>query len=341
MSRNFKLLFVSALVFNFISGHSQECYIEDECPVECADSCDAECLDNCRWKALPEAGIINDTFYQDPESDHCLVRKNCLWGIIMPESPPLYRPMMADPRQLTYSVGWRFNDKAIERNIIPVSFYDRFPILRWSNLWRWRGELQIELEGGLWAIFDPLHFSSPLVDADYYVGVPISYAFDNWVFRLRGYHISTHIGDEYLLNHPHFDRKNPSIEAFDFFVSNQFNQDVRLYGGIGFNACQDDSFRTGKLYLQAGLELRVFELGYYSPCNKLYGVPIFGMNFFYQSHFKNHINQTYVLGYEWGKTSGLKHRMRVFMEYHDGYSLDGQFSKDATHYFSLKASYGY
>ncbi len=289
----------------------------------------------------PDVYKDNCWYSTEPQTDCEYARNHHLWGIFMPEGPPLFRPLIADPRQLTYSVGWRFNDRVIERNVIDVSFYDRFAIFRWCDLWKWRGDLQLEIEGGLWAIFDPLHDSSPLVDADYYVGFPLSYAFDDWVIRLRGYHISTHIGDEYLLNHPHFDRRNPSIEAFDLFVSNQFTKDIRLYGGIGFNACQDDSFRTGKIYLQAGMELRFYELGYNDYCNRLYGVPIFGMNFFYQTHFKNHINQTYILGYEWGKFSGLRHKLRVFLEYHDGYSVDGQFSKQPTHYFSIRTCYSY
>ena len=129
------------------------------------------------------------------ETDGENARNKGSWGIFMPEGPPLYRPMMADPRELTYSVGWRFNDRVIERNVIDVSFYDRFPVFRWCDLWKWRGDLQIELEGGVWAIFDPLHDSSPLVDADYYVGVPITYAFDNWAIRLRGYLTSQHTSE--------------------------------------------------------------------------------------------------------------------------------------------------
>ncbi len=144
--------------------------------------------------------------------------------------------------------------------MIPVSFGDNFPIFRWIDIWSFRGDLQLEIEGAIWAIFDPLHESAPLIDADYYVGFPITYSFGDWAFRARGYHISTHIGDEFLLDHPHFNRRNPSIEAFDFYVSYQFSRDIRLYGGIGWVACQDDSFRVGPFYAQAGTEIRFFFL---------------------------------------------------------------------------------
>lgn len=289
----------------------------------------------------PEIYNANCWYATDVGTDCEYAHAHNLWGVFFPEGPPLFRPLMADPHQLTYSVGWRFHDKVFGSDIIDVSFYDRFPFFRWCDVWLPGGELQFEIEGDVWALFNPLHESSPLIDADYYVGFPITWAYENWAIRFRGYHISTHIGDEFLLDHPHFRRKNPSIEAFDLYVSNQFTRDIRLYGGLGYVACQDNSYRVGKCYAAVGMELRVFEISYYDNCNRLYGVPIFGMHFYYQSHFKSHINSTYVLGYEWGKLSGLRHRMRVYLEYHDGYCVEGQFSKEPNRYLSLRASYGY
>lgn len=276
-----------------------------------------------------------------PETDYEYAREHHLWGIWFPEGPPAFRPFIADPRQVTFGVGWRFNDQVLGKNLVPVSFGDTFPIFRWVDIWRFRGDLQLEIEGAVWAIFQPLHESAPLIDADYYVGFPLTYLFGNWAFRVRGYHISTHIGDEFLLDHPHFDRRNPSIEAFDCYGSYQFSKDIRLYGGLGWVACQDDSYRVGPFYAQAGAEIRFTQLGYNDYCDRLYGQPFFAMNFYYQSHFKHHINQTYAIGYEWGKVSGIRRKLRLYIEYHDGYAVEGQFSKFPTHYLSLRATYGF
>ncbi len=301
---------------------------ESDCSSDCAADCSEVYRDSCWYKA-------------DAETDCEYAREHNLWGIWFPESPPLFRPFIADPRQVTYSVGWRWNDRVLGDNLIPVSFGDIFPIFRWCDIWAPRGDLEIGIEGAVWAIFDPLHESSPLIDADYYVGFPLSYAFGNWAFRFRGYHISTHIGDEFLLDHPHFNRRNPSIEVFDFYVSDQFTKDIRLYGGVGWLACQDNSFRVGRFYFEAGVELRFFEWGYRDYCDRLYGVPFFAMDFYYQTHFKHHINSTFTLGYEWGKVSGLRRRLRVFLEYHDGYEIEGQFAKCPTHYLSIRTTYGF
>lgn len=319
---------------------SAECPNPD-LPIEAVDADTGASSLDCHHKATTDLYDDNCWYKTGVETDCEYAREHNLWGIWLPEVPPLFRPFIADPRQITYSVGWRFNDRDLGSNLIPITYGDILPIFRWCDIWKWRGDLEFGIEGALWAIFDPLHDSSPLIDADYYVGFPISYATGEWAFRLRGYHISTHIGDEYLLDHHHFHRLNPSIEAFDFYVSNYITKDIRLYGGIGWVACQDDSYRVGPLYLEAGFELRVSQLGYRDYCNRLYGEPFLAVDLYFQNHFKRHINSTIAIGYEWGKISGLRRKFRIFLEYHDGYSVEGQFSKTPTSYLAIRASYGF
>ena len=222
-----------------------------------------------------------------------------------------------------------------------VSYGDTIAFYRWFYVGPCDGELQIELEGALWAIFDPLHNSSPLLNADYYVGIPITYAFDNWEFRLRGYHISCHIGDEFLLDHPGFDRRNASAEYIDFFASNDLTDQIRLYAGVTWVLAQDDEFRISPWTGEAGAEIRARGFGFTNYCNQVYGEPILAMHFRYRKDFKHHLDQTYVLGYEWGKLCGSCRKLRFYIEYHDGYSLEGQFQKCPTNYFSVRLSYGY
>ncbi len=262
-------------------------------------------------------------------------------GVWLPDDPVLFRPFMADPREIVFSGGWRFDDRVLNQNVIDVSFGDSVALYRWFDVAPWGGELQIEIEGALWAVFDPLEYSSPLINADYYGGVPITYAFDNWSFRLRLYHISSHLGDEFLLNHPGYDRRNMSNEYIDFFISNDFTEEIRLYAGLGYIVGQDDEFVMSPFYSALGLELRLLRLGIVNEADGLYGCPIYAMYFRQNGDFKRHVDSTFILGYEFGKTVGVYRKLRFFMEYHDGYSLEGQFSKEPTHYFSVRTSYGY
>lgn len=262
-------------------------------------------------------------------------------GEWLPGDPQLMRPFLADPRQIFYSAGWRFGDQTLVPNVIPVSYGEAIPLYRLYNVWPWCGVLQIEVEGAVWAVFDPLHESSPLMNADYYIGVPITYAIDNWQFRLRGYHISSHIGDEYLLNHPRFRRLNPSAEYLDFFISHNLTRDIRLYAGIGAIVASDESFPCKVFYAEAGGEVHMYDLGFRDYCADLYGDPYFAIYMRYRGENKNHTDMTYVLGYEFGKIYSRAKLLRVCMEYHDGYSLEGQFSRFPTNYFAFRVSYGF
>ncbi len=274
--------------------------------------------------------------------DECVEANRCGYnGVWLPEGAPLFRQYIADPRQITYSMGWRFNDQVLAKNVIAVSFADIFSVYKWCCVGPWGGQLEIGIEGAVWATFAPLRFSSPLLNADYYVGVPIYYAIDCWAFRLRGYHISSHIGDEFLLENPGFDRRNPSAEYLEFSVSNQFSQDLRFYGGAGYVVHQDRTFRCSRFFAHAGVELRMTQMGVLCRAQKLYGVPFYAMHWRYQADFKHHVDMTYALGYEIGKVCGQGRKVRMFVEYHDGYSVEGQFCKLPTNYLALRATYGF
>ncbi len=334
---------------NFVQPAGCYCTPEDNCgclngePCTCvAEGCfydfyddseyyDYYCDDECDRYVTP-------SFYPEDES--------CYWpcyrtGGWMPERCPLFRPFIADPRQLAYSVGWRFNDQALTKDVIDVSYFDSFPFYGWCNAWLCGDKLQIDLDGCLWAVFDPITYSSPLINADYYVGIHVNYAYQHWSTRLRIFHISSHVGDEFLLNHPHFDRRNPSAEYLDYAVSYQWDEGIRLYGLLGWVLEQDHSFCTGRFYAEGGIEARIVSLGKLDTYNKLYTVPFLATHFRYRKDFKLHLDSTYALGIEIGKTNCLCQRLRLYIEYHDGYSVEGQWSCTPTNYLSLRASYGF
>lgn len=275
----------------------------------------------------------------------CDVGPDCfdcrLTGVFMPECPVLFKPLLADPRQLWYSIGWRFDDHVFVQNIIDVSFADTFPVYRWWNVFFCGDSLQVEIEGALWAIFDPLHYSSPLVNADYYGGIPITYAVGPWSARLRMFHISSHIGDEFLLYHPDFVRLNPSAEYIDLFISYQFTPELRIYGGYGYILQCDESFPFRRNYLEWGVEAYFRHGQFFSSKHCLSGEPYFAMHFRAREDNDFQEDGTYVLGYEFSKHSGLCRKWRIFAQYHQGFSCEGQFSRKRTDYFSLRTSYWY
>jgi hypothetical protein len=266
----------------------------------------------------------------------------------MPEAPPLFYPFKADPRQLTASAGWRFNDRSIDnrRHGIDVSYWDYVPIYRWFNIGFPCGELELDVDGALWAVFHPMAPEQPLVNADYYIGFSLNYAHPlskggTLSYRFRGYHISSHIGDEFLITHPGFERKNPSSELVDLFASYCINDDFRFYLGLGSFVHRDESFPFKPFFAEGGAEIYLPWLRFFSVCHMLEGQPFVAAHLRLRQDNRWNLDQTYVVGYEFGKMYGLERRLRIFFEFHDGFSLEGQFCRQRTDYMSLRVSYGF
>jgi len=274
-------------------------------------------------------------------------------GVWFPQTTELYLPMIANPRQVIYSLGYRGNDDVCGKCCAVFSMGDNFPIFRWLGVLPWCGDLQIGIETGIWSVFnlDPDYNpcgGTEMVNTDYFVGIPISYAVNEWAFRFRIWHESSHLGDEFLVNHPQFIncdgppdevRVNPSMEAIDFFTSYQANRNLRVYGGIGYIFHSDPTFKMKNWYFEYGGEFDFWGCKYYY--HKLHG------NFFTAVYFRNWEemgyawDQTYMIGYKWSKIQGVGRTIRIAADYHKGFSLEGQFMKRRSSYWEVKLMYGF
>lgn len=272
-------------------------------------------------------------------------------GIWFPQMTELFNPLIAAPRQISYTLGYRSGDHIVGNKAVDVSLGDDFAIYRWLDV-MWHGDLQIGIEAGIWSVFnmDP-HGRDPgteLVNTDFYCGIPLTYANGKWSFRLRGYHISSHLGDEFLFNHPEYvaegaefplRRVNPSIEAVDFAVSYQANEAIRVYGFPGAIVHSDETFPWKPMYIEYGTEIRFLGTKFYYQ--KLYGTVYIGLHWRNYQELDWNFDGTYRIGYEFSKLQGIGRKFRFYVEYHHGYSLEGQFSKFRTHYMQYNISYGF
>lgn len=266
-------------------------------------------------------------------------------GVWFPENSVLFQPLIANPREITYSVGYRMGDKVLGHQIIPISLGDYFPIFRWTDVGPLHAAAQIDIGACVWADFNMNPKNNPenewaeLVTTDYILSIPLSFAFDVWSFRLRIYHISSHLGDEYMNNHPEVVRLNPSFEAFDFFTSYQWSEGIRFYFGPGVILHSDNSYPMGRFYVEYGGEFRL--LGFQkSDYHRLYGAPFAAIDIQNWQEVGWRFSTTAQLGYEWSKLHGAGRKVRLFGEYHHGVS-EGQFFRDITQYFAIRITWGF
>lgn len=165
----------------------------------------------------------------------------------------LFLPLIADPKQPAFRVNvqWLKSDVRTTLGSV-VSFGETIGLVRWKR----QGEanaLQLDIAGGVVALFDLLSGSIDLINADYIVGFPISYRHGPLTTRLRYYHQSSHLGDEFLLSAP-VTRFNVSFEAIEALMALQVAS-LRLYGGGDWIVRRDPS-TLDRLGFHTGVEWR-------------------------------------------------------------------------------------
>lgn len=256
-------------------------------------------------------------------------------GIWFPQTAVLFPTQIANPRQPTFSGGVRIGDSLEGKFKAPVALGAQFPLYRWFNIYH--GDLQAEIECCAFSLFNLFTKSNCMINADYYVGIPLTYAKDDWRLRARIYHISSHIGDEYLLKHRHFSRKNKSFEAIDFSGAYYINPDFYLFGTAGSYINSDKEMPQKHLYFEYGLEARGKPVFY----DQLFRKPF--LSLFLRNSQENSYKTGVgiALGYEWGKIQTISRCFRTYIELHHGSLPDGQFSKKHNDYAALKIAYGF
>lgn len=146
----------------------------------------------------------------------------------------LFSPPLADTRQprfhATYQ-GYRTEFGSI--NMGSIGAGEDFGLIR-APRQRDGDGWQLGFSGAIMALFNLDGPSTDLINADYYFGVPFSWRQGNLSARARIYHLSSHVGDEFLLDAPvpDFQRINLSYEALEMLASYDFESGVRLYGGV-------------------------------------------------------------------------------------------------------------
>jgi len=124
--------------------------------------------------------------------------------------PPgqLFYPAMASPKEpRTHVTYLRLRLPGNSINLGSVGFGDSFGLLRrpgWGKDDAW----QLSISGAVFAQFNLDASSMDLINADYIIGFPLSYRNGPWSARLRLFHQSSHLGDEFLLS-----PQDPALKA--------------------------------------------------------------------------------------------------------------------------------
>ena len=240
-------------------------------------------------------------------------------------SDDVFRPLMADPKQPQFFAVWqqtrlRADDSSFSRGSVAIGenfgFYTK---RKGCDGW------QVGLLTGVFAQFNLDQKDAELINTDFNVGIPLSWRSGNWSARLRYYHQSSHIGDEFLSANPGFKSMSFILEEVEGILSYDYRW-LRLYGGGGYLVHREPTtFDRGRI--QWGFEARApsMRTRILEPfLNRLIVTPVLSGDFkSIQAH--DWIIDTNVLGgFEWSRT-GSRRRFRIMATYFHGYNPYGLF----------------
>ncbi|MBM4091597.1 MAG: DUF1207 domain-containing protein [Planctomycetes bacterium] len=160
-----------------------------------------------------------------------------------------------------------------------------------------------------------------VIATDYRVGVPLTWGHGRRQTKLAYYHMSSHLGDEFVLAHPGFPRLNWARDAIVLGHSVYFTDQLRVYAEVGWAFTSDVS---EPWEFQVGLD--------YAPtvATGMRGAPFFAIN----AHVRQEVdfggNFAMSTGWSW-LSARDRHLMRLGLFYYNGkhlqYSLYDEFEQ--------------
>jgi hypothetical protein len=240
--------------------------------------------------------------------------------------PPakLFESLIADPRWPRFSGSVQFyqDDPQLD-TVASANAGAVFPFYGWEG---WDSRWQVGLQAGVFSIFDLEASSLDLVNADYFIALPLTFRHGPLSAQVRVLHQSSHLGDEFLLRN-RVDRINLSFEALDLLWSWDFDDALRLYGGGG------GMFRTDPEELKPWFAQGGFQLTSPYPVfgDLLYPVAALDVQATEEQDWR--LNYSARAGLEFRGEWLANRRLQWLLEYFTGRSPNGQFFERHIEYF--------
>ncbi|MCR4300635.1 MAG: DUF1207 domain-containing protein [Sulfuricaulis sp.] len=240
----------------------------------------------------------------------------------------LFEPLLADPRQPRFSVSYlHYRSPASEFSAASVAFGEYFGLA--SGFFGSSGSSQIGIQGGVFALFNLEAPSSDLINADYWIGLPISYRKGPWSYVMRLYHQSSHLGDEFILGNPGINRVNLSYEDLKILASYEWER-WRVYGGGGYILNSEPDLAPK--HIQGGVEyIKTRAAGRLSL--------IAAADIQASEELDWRRSHSFQVGFE--LRSGSPRRVRLMLEHFRGHSPNGQFYRESLRYTGLGLYFGF
>ena len=251
----------------------------------------------------------------------------------------LFVPLRADPKEPRFFISKIKVDSQANNNtnIAAVGFGEHFGFIRKQS--GSQQGWQLGLGAAVFAQFNLDTPSDDLLNADYIIGIPLTWRQGDWSGRTRVYHQSSHLGDEYLL-HQSPERVNLSFEALEVMIAKDFGG-LRIYGG-GENIFSHEPADLGEKIIHIGFDWNgredAFRVGQLGAARWVTGVDAKRWE---QNDWKLQLSARAGLEFAPQHSSNkVNRRWSVLLEYYDGPSPYGQFYANDVNYWGVLLQLG-
>ena len=155
-----------------------------------------------------------------------------------------------------------------------------------------------------------------MVSTDFRVGVPLTFGCGPFQAKLAAYHLSSHLGDEYMLRFPEYPRINYSRNAIVLGGSYYLTDALRLYAETEWAWYTDGGTKPWEF--QFGVDYSPV-----SPWRNECGAPFFALNG--QLRQEVHYGGDFVAQGGWQWRGGSRHLFRAGFQYFAGKSEQFEF----------------
>jgi hypothetical protein len=236
------------------------------------------------------------------------------WRLQLLPDGLIYRSYLAGVKEPRFASVW--NHEETLGWLWDISLGGRVAALRYGTedpLWPEGWEL--DAEGAALLRLAPEE-DRDLVACDYRFGVPLTFGRGGFRTKFGYYHLSSHLGDEFLLRHRGFFRDNYVRDSLVLGQSLYLTDALRLYAEAAWAFYT--SGRAKPWEFQFGLE--------FSPAAEsgIYGAPFFAINGHLREEYDYSGNLVAQTGWQWRGASG--HLFRIGMQYYAGHSDQWEFA---------------
>ncbi|MBL0350938.1 MAG: DUF1207 domain-containing protein [Elusimicrobia bacterium] len=229
--------------------------------------------------------------------------------------PPdgLFAPLRADPRELHFALRAAFPHQRVTAAEVAIGHY--YGIYRWA-LPGGAGAVQANVGGGIFPRFNFSH-DTDLQVIDFYGNIPVDVRAGRWSGRFMVYHVSSHLGDDYIRATGHASVRN-SWNTLRSILSFDADPRLRLYGGHSYHLLVRPAALKGQAF-QAGVEI-------YSPVFANGRAQAYWANdaqWWQRTHWRTMYNAQ--VGIKLGRDRGQGRGISYFLEFTTGPEHYGQF----------------